>query len=130
MVQAAKAATVAHADTLLDQVTSLHRRSLRIMARAERAGDLRTALAGVREARGCVELLARMEGQLARESATINVLMTQKAEEADYSRIADEVALGARNILLAFQIADGAEDGLEEAREVACEVLPGHDPAP
>lgn len=76
MAEAAQAELVAHGASLLDQVTSLHRRALGLLQRAEVAGDFRAAMAGIREARGCVELLARLEGQLReREAATVNVLI-------------------------------------------------------
>ncbi|MCO5215909.1 MAG: hypothetical protein M9950_07105, partial [Thermomicrobiales bacterium] len=40
----------------------------------EQSGDLRTALAGVREARSCLELLLEVEGQLERApTVTVNV---------------------------------------------------------
>jgi hypothetical protein len=55
---------VARADDLLAQLRSLQHRSLAILEKAERMGDLKTALAGVREARGCLELLARLLGEL------------------------------------------------------------------
>jgi len=47
--------------SLLDDVRALRAKTAALLIRAEEAGDLRTALAGVREARGCLELLARLE---------------------------------------------------------------------
>ncbi|MEI8145128.1 MAG: hypothetical protein WCH83_06675 [Alphaproteobacteria bacterium] len=83
MAEAAEAELVAHGASLLDQVTSLHRRALGLLQRAEVAGDFRAAMAGIREARGCIELLARLEGQLRdREAATVNVLVAP-----DYLRL-------------------------------------------
>jgi len=83
MAEAAQAELVAHGASLLDQVTSLHRRALGLLQRAEVAGDFRAAMAGIREARGCIELLARLEGQLRdREAATVNVLVAP-----DYLRL-------------------------------------------
>src|SRR5690242_4692859 len=52
LARAAEAAEVANADTLLAQVRALHARALAILTTAEQAGDLRTALGGIREARG------------------------------------------------------------------------------
>jgi hypothetical protein len=51
---------VAQADDLLAQVRDLQRRTLRILDGAERAGDRRTALAAIREARRNLELLGRL----------------------------------------------------------------------
>ncbi|VVB90735.1 Uncharacterised protein [uncultured archaeon] len=72
MVIAPGAQDVAAANILLNQVKDLQQKSLDLLAKAEQAGDLKTALQGVREARGCLELLAKLEGQLAQEG-TINI---------------------------------------------------------
>src|SRR4051794_15452421 len=60
LTKARGATDEARADDLLEQVRALRTKSLQLMLTAEKAGDLRTALAGVREARACVELLAEM----------------------------------------------------------------------
>ena len=65
LARAQEAAEVANADTLLDQVKSLQARALTILDAAEKADDLRTALQAVREARGLLELLAKLTGELA-----------------------------------------------------------------
>ena len=62
LVKANEAGEVAHGDSLLDQVRDLQEKALAILSAAERAGDLKTALSAVREARGCLELLAKITG--------------------------------------------------------------------
>ena len=74
LVKAREAQEVTKADSLLDQVIELRDKALSILAKAERAGELRTALQGVREAKGCLELLARLQGEL-QERTTVNVLV-------------------------------------------------------
>ena len=64
LVKAQEAREVARADDLLDEVRSLQARALTILDRAERVGDLRTALGAIREARGNLELLAKLVGQI------------------------------------------------------------------
>jgi hypothetical protein len=64
LVMAEKAAEVAEADTLLEQVKGLQGRAYAILDRAEEAGELRTALSAIREARGNLELLAKLLGEL------------------------------------------------------------------
>ncbi len=64
MVMAEKAAELVEADNLLDQVGDLQRRVLGILDRAEEAGELKTALSAIREARGNLELLAKLLGEL------------------------------------------------------------------
>ena len=64
LVMAEKAAEMAEADDLLDQVGDLQRRALAILDKAEAAGELKTALSAIREARGNLELLAKLLGEL------------------------------------------------------------------
>jgi transposase-like protein len=54
----------ARADNLLEQVRHLQTRALDILDRAEEAGDLRTALAAISQARGNLELLGKLAGEL------------------------------------------------------------------
>src|SRR5438067_1338135 len=64
-LSAAKAAhEVARADDLLEQVQALRAKSLELLAKAEQAGDLRSALGAIRETRACIELLAKLLGEL------------------------------------------------------------------
>lgn len=74
LTKAQEAQAVARADSLLDQVISLRDKALSLLETAEQAGELRTALQGIKEARGCLELLAKLQGEL-RESTTVNVLV-------------------------------------------------------
>ena len=46
------------------QITQQAGRALEILEEAQSAGDLKTALLGIREARGCLELCMKAEGQL------------------------------------------------------------------
>jgi hypothetical protein len=49
------------ADSVLAEATALLGKAGDLLLQAEEAGDTRTALAGVREARGCLELLAKVQ---------------------------------------------------------------------
>ena len=64
LVKAQEAREVAHADTLLDHLQCLQQKALDILAEAEGAGDLRTALMAVREVRSTMELTAKVTGEL------------------------------------------------------------------
>jgi hypothetical protein len=64
LVMAQAAEEAAEADTLLDQVKGLQGRAYAVLDRAEAAGELRTALSAIREARGNLELLAKILGEL------------------------------------------------------------------
>ncbi len=74
LVKAQEAQEAAHADNLLEQVKNLQSRALTILDKAEASGDLRTALSAIREARGNLELLAKLLGELQQEG-TVNVLV-------------------------------------------------------
>jgi len=71
--EAAKEAT--RGDDLLAQVRDLQARALTILDTAEGAGDLKVALAAIREARGCIELFGRLAGELS-DGATVNVILS------------------------------------------------------
>jgi hypothetical protein len=73
IAKATEAETIA-ADDLLGQVQMLQRKALGILASAEAAGSLNVALAAVREARGNVELLAKLTHQLS-DRPTVNILV-------------------------------------------------------
>jgi len=66
---------VVKADALLEDVKSLRKKALGILESAEKAGDLKTALLGIREARSCMELLAKVEGQL-KDTPQINFTLS------------------------------------------------------
>ena len=74
LAKAQEAEEVAHADDLLGKVRDLQGRALAILDKAEDAGDLRTALGAIREARGNLELLAKLLGEL--DERPVNVLVS------------------------------------------------------
>lgn len=75
LLKAKDAAELVRADGLLGEVQALRDRALDCLTKAEAAGDLSTALKAIREARGSVELLAKLEGQL-QTAPNVNVLIT------------------------------------------------------
>jgi len=64
LLKAREIEEAARADDLLDQVRYLQTHALNILERAEKAGDLRTALAAISQARGNLELLGKLAGEL------------------------------------------------------------------
>jgi len=60
LLKAREVEEVAHADDLLEQVRHLQARALDILERAEKAGDLRTALAAIFQARSNLQLLGKL----------------------------------------------------------------------
>src|ERR671916_717730 len=75
LVMAERAAEIVEADTLLEHVKDLQGRAYAILEKAEKAGELRTALGAIREARGNLELLAKLLGDLDERPVT-NVLVS------------------------------------------------------
>ena len=74
MAKAKEAQEAARADDLLKEVRALRTKAYSLLMQAEKSGDLRTALMGVREARACLELLAELSQQLDRRPV-VNVLL-------------------------------------------------------
>jgi hypothetical protein len=64
LLKAREVEDVARADDLLEQVRHLQAHALDILERAEKSGDLRTALAAISQARGNLELLGKLAGEL------------------------------------------------------------------
>ena len=75
LVKAQEAAEAAQADDLLAQVVDLRDKALGVLGKAEKSDDLRTAVSAIREARGCVELLGKLAGQL-KDAPTVNILVS------------------------------------------------------
>ena len=83
LVKAHEVQEVAHADDLLGQVLDLRDRALRLLDTAEADGDTRTGLAGVREARACLELLGKVKGELVERHAHLH---THRSAVEDHRR--------------------------------------------
>ncbi len=75
LVKAQEATEAAQADNLLAQVTDLRDRAIGILDTAVATDDLRVALGAIREARGCLELLGKLAGQL-QDGPTVNILVS------------------------------------------------------
>ena len=73
LAKAQAATDVAHADDLLGQVRDLQSRTLTILAAAEGAKDLKLALQAIGQARGNLELLGKLAGEL--QAPVVNVLV-------------------------------------------------------
>jgi hypothetical protein len=74
LAKAKQAQETAQANDLLSQLQALRNKALALLLAAEKSGDLRTALFGVREARGCLELLLEVEQRISRQP-TLNLLI-------------------------------------------------------
>lgn len=74
MVKAKHIEEAARADSLFAQVKELQAKAWELLNKAEAAGELKTALIGVREAKGCLELLAKVQGELDQEGA-VNIIL-------------------------------------------------------
>jgi hypothetical protein len=64
MVKAEEAKEIAKGEDLLEWTKGILGKAVSYMNQAEAAGDLRTACSAIREARGCVELLGKVTGEL------------------------------------------------------------------
>ena len=84
----------ATADDLLTQVQHLATRALAILSAAEADGDRRIALGAIREARGCLELLGKVAGQLGADvhvQVDATVIGRLVVEDPESRRLAGEL---------------------------------------
>jgi len=103
LAQAQEAAEVAHSDDLLSLLKSLAERAERIIDKAEKTRDYRTALYGIRELTRNIALRAEMAGELSRQPQ-VNILVNPQWVEM-------------RTLLL------GALEPYPEARAAAAQAL-------
>ena len=73
---------VTGADTLLDRIEALILDVRRIAAKAEKAGQWGPAAGALREARACIELLARLRGELQAGGVNVGVGIKMNIAEA------------------------------------------------
>lgn len=71
--KAKEAREAAQGADLFSQVRGLRDKAVSILVAAERAGDLRTALVAIREARSCLELLGKISGELPPERLLLQI---------------------------------------------------------
>ena len=76
LLKANEVREIAQADNLLEQVRNLQTRALNILSKTEEAEDWRAATGAIREARGCLELLGKLAGELQQEGQTVNVIVS------------------------------------------------------
>jgi hypothetical protein len=74
LVKAQETREVSRAGDLLAQIEAIQAKTLRILLDADRAGDKRTALYAIKEARNNLELMAKLAGEL-RTGTTVNILV-------------------------------------------------------
>jgi hypothetical protein len=86
---AAQVDAVACGRTVLAQTRMFTNRAVRLPDRAESEGDPRAATGAIREARGCLEFVARLEGQVIERHAHIHGHHT---EDDDMKRRQREIA--------------------------------------
>ncbi len=75
LLKANEVREIARSDSLLEQLRDLQTRALNILSKTEEAEDWRAATGAIREARGCLELLGKLAGEL-QEGQTVNVIVS------------------------------------------------------
>ena len=80
LLKAKEIEEVAQADDLLKPARHLQAHALDILERAEKGGDLRTALAAISQARGNLELLGKLAGELD-ERPVVNLNVSAEWQE-------------------------------------------------
>jgi hypothetical protein len=75
-------------------VKALRAKAISLLMQAEKIGDYRTALSGIREARGCLELMAKLQHELD-DRPQVNIFLTpdwERVEAAILSALANQPA--------------------------------------
>ena len=101
----------ADADKLLRNLEGLHGRTLRLLKGAEDEGEVHTALRAIREARGNLELLARLVGELAHERPVLNIYIGEVVQQAIINALDPypQAGMAVANALAAIESENGDE---------------------
>lgn len=105
LAKAQEAKEVANADSLLDQIRSLQATTLRILSKAENAGAFVPAVLAIKEARGNLELLAKMLGELD-ERPQVNIMTSPQWVQIQAVIMNDLADDPERRIRLASRLAE------------------------
>jgi len=103
--KAKEAVQVANADDLLMQLGALRSKALGLLMKAEATGDYRTALAGIREARSCIEVMAKMMGELSDGATVVNILVTPEWSRVQAAMLAALAPYPAARVAVADALA-------------------------
>jgi hypothetical protein len=79
-------------DDTYSEVLKLKDRAVSILAEAQEAGDLKTALMGIREARGCLELMFKAEGRIQERSINVNLQQVSIYASPEWSKVGEALA--------------------------------------
>jgi hypothetical protein len=109
LASAAAANEIARGDTLLDKVRALEAQARDIAGRANMAGDLRTALAAVRELTRIVELQAKLAGDLI-DAPTVSVTLGADWTEMRATILSSLDEYPEARVAVARALANGAPD--------------------
>jgi hypothetical protein len=78
-------------DTLAE-VRSLKSKAMEILTQAQAAGDLKTALLGIREARGCLEAILKAEGRIQEQNINVNLQQVNIYQSPEWSKVGAALA--------------------------------------
>lgn len=129
LVKAKEIEEMTDADGLLLEVRNLKDKALSILETAEAAGELRTALTGIKEARGCLELQTRMLCEIDRQrreqpgrrppatKGPTKLLIVDRTpeEQREFERVIRKIRETAEEVGLKLPEGDG--DSVEALRE-------------
>lgn len=76
-------------DDTYSEVRKLKDQAVSILAEAQGAGDLKTALIGIREARGCLELMFKAEGRIQEQSVNVNLQQINIYQSPEWAMVGD-----------------------------------------
>lgn len=100
-------------ENLVDEIQSLHVRSLDALEKAENSNDPRAVSGALREVRADIELVAKMTGKIRGDSVTVNNTVNNVTVNAQFQAMLphEQLAyLDDARAALAAQIAGGTDD--------------------
>jgi len=101
----------ADADKLLRNLEGLHGRTLKLLTVAEASGEINTALRAISVARGNLELLARMLGELDHERPVTNIYIGEVVQQVILSALDPypEAGMAVAEALAALEASEATE---------------------
>jgi len=79
------------ADDSFNEIKDLKTRTMQILDESQQAGDLRTALLGIREARECLELLFKTEGKIREQQINITQQQINIITQPEWIRLREKI---------------------------------------
>jgi hypothetical protein len=79
-------------EDILIEINEHHIEAKRLRDQAKNDGDLKTALIGIDKALKCIELMAKIQGQVHEQNVTVNLQQINIYDSSEWSKVGDLLA--------------------------------------